>query len=90
MQKRCGHRSLIEVYGIECLLASQRVLSPAFLEGVRAVLVDKDGKPDWNETLGDTLPEWIDAFFDSLPPVQDLPLHDFGAERLDRRFKSWA
>ncbi|CAN5361447.1 enoyl-CoA hydratase/isomerase family protein [soil metagenome] len=88
LHKRTGHRSLDEVFGIECLLASQRVLDQQFLEGIRAVLIDKDGKPQWNDTLGTDMPAWITVFFAGLPPAAGLPLAAFAATRIGPTFKA--
>ncbi|CAN5161986.1 enoyl-CoA hydratase/isomerase family protein [soil metagenome] len=88
LQKRTAQRSLDQVFGIECLLASRRVLDDQFIEGIRAVLIDKDGKPQWNETLGPDMPAWITSFFSALPPHAGLPLAAFAATRVGPAFKT--
>jgi enoyl-CoA hydratase len=46
-----------------------------FFEGVRAVLIDKDNKPDWQPaTLADVTPSMVDAYFRKLP--RDLGFED--------------
>ncbi|MCA1908226.1 MAG: enoyl-CoA hydratase/isomerase family protein [Magnetospirillum sp.] len=40
-----------------------------FVEGIRAVIVDKDGKPHWSETASD---EAVRASFDRVPACGDL------------------
>lgn len=49
-----------------------------FVEGIRAVLVDKDNKPKWNPArLEDVSPEHVQTFFDPLPKGHargELPL----------------
>ncbi len=43
-----------------------------FLEGVRAVIVDKDNDPKWNPpTPEDVTDEWIDAIFAPLPEEEE-------------------
>lgn len=36
---------------------------PDFYEGVRAQLIDKDGKPQWSRQLQDVTKEEVDKFF---------------------------
>ena len=46
-----------------------------FFEGVRAVIIDKDNKPDWQPaTLADVTPAMVDAYFRPLP--RDLTFED--------------
>jgi enoyl-CoA hydratase len=46
-----------------------------FFEGVRAVIIDKDNKPNWQPaTLADVTPAMIDAYFKPLP--RDLTFED--------------
>ncbi|MBV1696620.1 MAG: enoyl-CoA hydratase/isomerase family protein [Hyphomicrobiales bacterium] len=55
-------------------IGSRLMLRPDFREGVRAVLVDKDGAPRWQPaTLRDIKPAEIDALFEA-PPGGDLKL----------------
>ena len=55
-------------------LAVRCLAAPDFHEGVRAALVDKDGKPRWQPpSLDDVSPEMIDAYFDALGE-EDLKL----------------
>jgi enoyl-CoA hydratase len=55
--------------GIEYAIASRIVQSPDFIEGVRAVIVDKDNAPKWNPASPDLMTgPMIDAFFTPLPP----------------------
>ena len=49
------------------------------LEGIRALVVDKDHAPKWNPaTLADVTPEMVDAFFASPWPAHAHPLRDLG------------
>lgn len=57
-------RSFIEGMKQEFRLSQRMVINPDFMEGVRAVLVDKDRLPIWNpSTIEDLRAENIDAFF---------------------------
>ncbi len=51
---------------------------PDFREGVRALLIDKDRKPDWNpsrpEAIGD---RDVAKFFEPLPPEEEWRPFDF-------------
>lgn len=51
---------------------------PDFREGVRALLIDKDGKPDWNPSRPEAIGErHIDKFFEPLPPEEEWRPFDF-------------
>lgn len=53
---------------IEYRLSQRLAGSPDFLEGVRAVIIDKDNAPQWNpSTLADVDPAGVDALFAPLP-----------------------
>jgi hypothetical protein len=46
-----------------------------FLEGVRALLVDKDNSPRWNPSaLQDVSSEYVEGFFAPLGPGRELAL----------------
>lgn len=52
-------------YGLACAI----IRRPDFVEGVRAVIFDKDNAPVWNPaTLEEVSPAMIDAIFAPLPP----------------------
>src|SRR5262249_8452577 len=54
-----------------------------FLEGVRALLVDKDKAPKWNPAkLEDVTPAMVEAFFAPLPAGEELGLTAPGPSRL--------
>ena len=57
---------------MEYRVASRVVQSPDFLEGVRAVIVEKDGAPSWRPAALDEVGEpLLDAIFAPLPPEQE-------------------
>ncbi|QNM94753.1 enoyl-CoA hydratase/isomerase family protein [Chitinimonas koreensis] len=63
-QRRARQLSLREVFEMELTLSRQCCRHPDFAEGVRALLVDKDGAPRWTPaTLAEVSPELIDGFF---------------------------
>lgn len=71
--KRCRHMSLKEVFMAELVLSVQCCRHREFPEGVRALLVDKDGKPDWTYKAVDQVdPAFVAQFFES--PWEQNPL----------------
>jgi len=77
--KRAGAMSLAEVFQMELVVSLQCCAHPDFSEGVRALLIDKDGKPDWTPpTLGAVTAEWVAEHFvapwaNAAHPLADLP-----------------
>ena len=73
--RRSRHLSLAEVFRMEWCLAVQCTLHADFREGVRALLIDKDGKPRFRHRDVDQVdPEYIDGFFQN--PAPQHPLAD--------------
>ncbi|GAB3265142.1 enoyl-CoA hydratase/isomerase family protein [Chitinimonas naiadis] len=63
-QRRAKHLSLREVFDMELNLSCQCCRHQDFAEGVRALLIDKDGTPTWSPATLDAVDdELIDAFF---------------------------
>jgi len=57
---------------LEYRLAARMMLRGDFVEGVRAVLVDKDHAPQWNPAAAEDVTEaMLDAIFSPLPPSQE-------------------
>ena len=55
---------LADVFRLELIVALQCCAHPDFAEGVRALLIDKDGRPSWTPpTFADLTPAWIDEHF---------------------------
>ena len=56
----------------EYAIGSRVVAMHDFLEGVRALIVDKDHSPKWDPPTAEAVTdEWIDAIFAPLPPDQE-------------------
>ena len=73
--KKTRHLSLTEVFQDELSLSVQCCLQEEFFEGVRALLVDKDGKPAWRYTRVESVEqEVIDSCFEI--PWIEHPLED--------------
>ncbi len=73
--KKTRHLSLTEVFQDELILSVQCCLQEEFFEGVRALLVDKDGAPAWRfATIESVEREVIDSCFDI--PWMEHPLED--------------
>jgi enoyl-CoA hydratase len=55
----------------EYALASRVVMTHDFVEGVRALLIDKDNRPDWKPPVPEAvLDETVDQLFTDLPPEE--------------------
>ncbi len=74
--ERCRHLSLREVFQQELMLSLQCCRHGEFAEGVRALLIDKDGQPQWlYPSLEAVDPAFLDELFAS-PFTQQHPLAD--------------
>jgi enoyl-CoA hydratase len=61
---------------MEYRMSQAAMAAPDFYEGVRAAVLDKDGKPVWSPaTLEDTTEAMVDAWFVP-PPEGDLVFDD--------------
>lgn len=79
--RRSKHMSLAEVFRMELIISLQCCEHPDFPEGVRALLVDKDNKPNWTPPrVEDVSEQWIAGHFtapwsawnNELHPLADL------------------
>jgi enoyl-CoA hydratase/carnithine racemase len=62
--KRGSKLSLEAVFQMELIMSLQCSRHPDFPEGVRALLVDKDGQPNWQHASVVAVPDsWVDAHF---------------------------
>lgn len=71
---RAAHLSLAEIFRMELTLSVNVCARPDFVEGVRALLIDKDRQPRWCRGLAELDRQWIDSHFDSPWPVGTHPL----------------
>jgi enoyl-CoA hydratase/carnithine racemase len=60
------HKSLAEVFQMELNLAVSCCIDGEFQEGVRALLIDKDGVPHWQYPTIESVPDdVVNEFFES-------------------------
>ncbi|OWY26816.1 enoyl-CoA hydratase/isomerase family protein [Herbaspirillum robiniae] len=80
LQKRVRHMSLAEVFRLEFVVSLHCAARADFVEGVRALIIEKDQKPKWQHaTLAEAAPEWVEGFFDDPWKREEHPLADLGA-----------
>jgi len=69
--------TLKEVVQWELILALQSVRHPDFVEGIRAMVVDKDFKPKWqHESVAEVPIEWIEGLLKSLWQEGEHPFRE--------------
>jgi len=79
LQERVRHMSLAEVFRLEFVVTLHCATRPDFVEGIRALIVEKDQKPQWNPArLADATPAWVEGFFADPWPAAEHPLADLG------------
>ncbi len=62
--KRAHHMSLSEVFAMELTMSTQCAMHPDLAEGIRALLIDKDGNPQWSsESVSDISQSMVEEFF---------------------------
>jgi enoyl-CoA hydratase/carnithine racemase len=78
LRSRAASLSLAGVLRLELIVAMQCCSHPDFREGVRALLIDKDGKPKWHpDRLAAVSPQWVAEYFvEPNWPQGRHPLHD--------------
>lgn len=76
--KRGKGLSLAEVFLFELNLSARFSMQPDFPEGVRALLVDKDQKPNWQpSSIDEVSDQSVETYFTPLWNLQDNPLYAF-------------
>lgn len=66
------HMHFIDEMRMEFAIMSRMYRAHDFAEGVRALLIDKDGAPNWfPPTPAEVTPEMVDAYFQPLPPAEE-------------------
>ncbi|WP_050479064.1 enoyl-CoA hydratase/isomerase family protein [Herbaspirillum rhizosphaerae] len=79
LQERVRYMSLAEVFRLEFVVSLHCAARPDFVEGIRALIVEKDQKPQWNPArLVDATPAWVEGFFADPWPAAEHPLADLG------------
>lgn len=77
LQQRVRHMSLAEVFRLEFVVTLHCAARPDFVEGIRALIMEKDHQPKWNPArLADATPQWVDGFFADPWPASEHPLAD--------------
>ena len=62
--RRAKHMSLSEVFEMEIIVSTQCAMHPDLAEGIRALLIDKDGQPQWSaNTVADISAGQVEQFF---------------------------
>ncbi|NVD97479.1 enoyl-CoA hydratase/isomerase family protein [Massilia sp. BJB1822] len=80
LQQRVAGLSLADVFRLEYIAALHCAARPDFAEGIRALLIDKDGKPAWQPpTLQQVSAGWLEGFF-TAPAWPAHPLADLGGQ----------
>jgi enoyl-CoA hydratase/carnithine racemase len=72
--KRAKHLSLKEVFKMELIMSTRCAMNGNMQEGIRALLIDKDGKPQWNvKSVADITDEMVVEYFvapwDGIHPI---------------------
>lgn len=66
LMAQCRYLSLDAVLALEHTVASHCVTRADFIEGVRALLIDKDKQPHWSKAAADIDAAWLDSFFTAI------------------------
>jgi enoyl-CoA hydratase len=73
--REAAHMSFEDCMVLEYRLVQRFMADRDFFEGVRAVIIDKDNKPDWRPaSLAEVTPAMVDAYFSPLD--RDLTFED--------------
>ena len=79
MLERHAHTSLADAFRDELVLSVQCCRHGDFVEGVRALLIDKDKSPRWSHPDAASVPEEaVQALFVSPWSAEEHPLRDLG------------
>ncbi len=88
--KRTAHLSLAQVFSIEYAVAIRSVEYGQFMEGIRALIIEKDRRPHWDRKIDEIDDAWVDdAFFKPLPAAEN-PLLGLGDGPPLPPAKTWA
>jgi enoyl-CoA hydratase/carnithine racemase len=79
LQKRVRHLSLAEVFRLEFVVSLHCAARPDFVEGIRALIIEKDQQPHWQPArLEQVTAAWVEGFFHDPWPSAQHPLADLG------------
>ena len=71
--KRAKHMSLKQVFDMELIMSTRCAMNPDLAEGIRALLIDKDGQPQWSvQSVDEITKEQIEEYF--ISPWDKHPL----------------
>ncbi|MBL4661618.1 MAG: enoyl-CoA hydratase/isomerase family protein [Alcanivoracaceae bacterium] len=74
--KRAKHLSLKQVFAMELIMSTRCAMNGDLQEGIRALLIDKDGKPQWSvDSVNEISDAQIEQFF-TAPWSGDHPLEN--------------
>jgi enoyl-CoA hydratase/carnithine racemase len=83
LQRRAADMSLADTFRVEYIASLHCAAHGDFMEGIRALLIDKDRSPRWQPaTLAEASRPWADTFFKQTWDATDHPLADLGATTL--------
>lgn len=74
--RRSRHRSLADVFRMELVMSARCCMGPDFREGVRALIVDKDGTPQWSHSDVAAVPHPAVEQYFTPPWTGESPLAD--------------
>lgn len=87
--RHAAHRSLADVFRIEYVVAIRSVVHGQFIEGIRALIVDKDRHPRWDRPIDGGSREWAERTFLQPLPMSPHPLAELGAGEPPPGAKTW-
>lgn len=71
--RRGKQLNLAECLKMELRMCRTIMLNYDFYEGVRSVLIDRDGQPAWRPaTVESTTHEYVQSYFDAMPEGNEL------------------
>jgi enoyl-CoA hydratase/carnithine racemase len=87
--KRTSHLSLAEIFRVEYGVALRSLVHGQFLEGIRAMIIDKDRRPRWDRSIDEIDSAWINKTFLTPLPVTQNPLVNLGTVDVGPDAKTW-
>lgn len=76
--RKCGQPSLEAALALDACLAHHFLTGDEVYEGIRSLLIDKDGKPKWaHSTLNEVSDDMVEAMFDPPETGEFKPINPF-------------